>query len=149
MSRKTDIVQAVIDAWCTRQDIDAVLSHLSEDMVWHHSAVTAPPKAGKAGAREFLTAYKAKVRNPNWRMFRIAESEDALFVEGVDEFDTADGHHVVIPYMGILEFEGDLICGWRDYFDRGVADRGAQGEALPDYAQALVDRPAVMQARTS
>ncbi|WP_158291237.1 hypothetical protein [Marinicauda pacifica] len=51
--------------------------------------------------------------------------------------------------MGILEFEGDLICGWRGYFDRGVADRGAQGEALPDYAQALVDRPAVMQARTS
>ncbi|TGY92951.1 nuclear transport factor 2 family protein [Marinicauda pacifica] len=91
MSRKTDIVQAVIDAWCTRQDIDTVLSHLSEDMVWHHSAVTAPPKAGKAGAREFLTAYKAKVRNPNWRMFKIAESEDALFVEGVDEFDTADG----------------------------------------------------------
>ena len=125
MSRKTEILQSIIDVWCRDQDIDAVLTHLSDDLVWHYSAISQPPKHGKAGAREFLEAYKAKVRNPHWRIFRIAETEDALFVEGVDAFDTADGHHAVVPYMGILEFDGDLITGWRDYFDRGSADRSA------------------------
>lgn len=145
-SRKIDILQSVINAWCERQDIDAVLAHLTEDVVWHHSAVTKEPKIGHQGAREFLTAYKEHVRNPAWRMFSIAETGDSLLVEGVDEFDTKDGHHVVIPYMGILEFRRDRICAWRDYFDRGVADRGAQGETLPDFARALTNRPAVLQA---
>jgi len=87
MSRKTEILQSIIDVWCRDQDIDAVLTHLSDDLVWHYSAISQPPKHGKAGAREFLEAYKAKVRNPHWRIFRIAETEDALFgiVEGVLE----------------------------------------------------------------
>ncbi|GLK52508.1 nuclear transport factor 2 family protein [Maricaulis virginensis] len=145
MSRKTEILQSIIDVWCRDQDIDAVLTHLSDDLVWHYSAISQPPKHGKAGAREFLEAYKAKVRNPHWRIFRIAETEDALFVEGVDAFDTADGHHAVVPYMGILEFDGDLITGWRDYFDRGSADRSAAGMPLPDYTRALTARPAVLE----
>ncbi|MBO6764300.1 nuclear transport factor 2 family protein [Maricaulis sp.] len=145
MSRKTDILQSIIDVWCHDQDIDAVLAHVSDDLVWHYSAISQPPKHGKAGAREFLEAYKAKVRNPRWRIFKVAETEDALFVEGVDEFDTADGHHAVVPYMGILEFDGDLISGWRDYFDRGSADRSAAGTPLPDYTTALTARTAVLE----
>ena len=144
MSRKAEILQSIIDVWCRDQDIDAVLAHLSDDLVWQYSAISQPPKHGKAGAREFLEAYKAKVRNPRWRIFRIAETEDALFVEGVDEFDTADGHHAVVPYMGILEFDGDLITGWRDYFDRGSADRSAAGTPLPDFTAALTARPAAL-----
>ena len=56
MSRKKAVLQAVIDAWCERQDIDEVLSHMTDDIVWHFSAVSVPPKTGKSGAREFLTA---------------------------------------------------------------------------------------------
>lgn len=146
MKSKAEILQSVIDFWCKDQDIDAVLEHLTEDVVWHYSAITQPPKIGHAGAREFLTAYKAKVRNPQWRIFRMAEAGNALFVEGVDSFDTAGGHHVSVPYMGILEFEGERISAWRDYFDRGIADRGAEGEALPDYALPLLDRKPVLSA---
>jgi len=145
MSRKTDILQSIIDVWCHDQDIDAVLAHVSDDLVWHYSAISQPPKHGKTGAREFLEAYKAKVRNPRWRIFKVAETEDALFVEGVDAFDTADGHHAVVPYMGILEFDGDLISGWRDYFDRGSADRSAAGTPLPDFTAALTARQAVLE----
>lgn len=144
MSRKKAVLQAVIDAWCERQDIDEVLSHMTDDIVWHFSAVSVPPKTGKSGAREFLTAFKARVSSPAWRIFRIAETEDALFVEGADAFDAPDGRHVVVPYMGILEFDGDRICAWRDYFDRGTADGGA----LPDHARALVDRPVAMGPKT-
>jgi hypothetical protein len=28
----------------------------------------------------------------------------------VDEYTTTTGGRVVVPYMGILEFRGDLIC---------------------------------------
>jgi len=140
MSAKQAVLQAVIDAWCERQDIDAVLEHMTDDVVWHFSAVSVPPKTGKDGAREFLTAFKARVRNPAWRIFNLAETDDALFVEGADAFDDADGRHVVVPYMGILEFRGDRICAWRDYFDRGSADAGS----LPDHARPLVRRPVLM-----
>ncbi len=142
MSEKIEVLKAIVAAWCERQDIDAVLAHLTEDVVWHHSAITAPPKIGKDGARAFLTMYKDKVANPRWRIFQIAETADALYVEGVDEFDT-DAGRAVIPYMGVLEFRDNRICGWRDYFDRGVADRSAAGEGLPDYALPLVERPAL------
>ena len=143
MSRKLDIFLKVIDIWSTTQDIDGVLDHLSDDIVWHYSAVTKPPKVGKAGAREFLEAFAGHVRNPRWRIFDYAERGNTLFVEGVDDFDTPDGKRIITPYMGVYEFDGDLICGWRDYFDRGVADAGAKGEALPDFAVALIDRSAI------
>lgn len=143
MRTKIETLQRVIDAWSSRQDIDEVLSYLTEDVVWHYSAVTLPPKIGHKGAREFLDAYKSRVRNPRWRIFRTAEAGNALFVEGADAFDTPDGHTVTIPYMGILEFEGERISAWRDYFDRGIADRGARGEGLPDHALELIDRPAL------
>lgn len=143
MKSKTEVLSEVIKVWSERQDIDAVLEHLTEDVEWHFSAVTQPPKIGHKGAREFLTSFKERVRNPRWRIFRTAESGDILMVEGADEFETPDGTRVVIPYMGALEFRGEKICAWRDYFDRGVADRAVKGEPLPDYAQKLVDREAL------
>jgi len=143
MADKIDVLKRVIAVWSERQDIDAVLDLMTDDVIWHYSAVTAPPAIGKAGARAFLEGFRDRVRNPRWRIFRYAECGDALFLEGADEFDTPDGRTVVIPYMGILEFRDGLISGWRDYFDRGVADRGIAGEKLPSYAQALADRAAL------
>jgi len=143
MGSKMDLFRSVIDVWRDTQDVEAVVSKMTDDVVWHYSAATKSPKHGKDGAREFLNSFKETVRNPRWRIFNYAENDTMLFVEGVDEFDTPDGKTVVIPYMGVIEFRGDLICGWRDYFDRKIADAGARGEALPDYAAALADRKAV------
>ncbi len=143
MTSKIDVLRAVINAWGERQDIDEVISHLTDDCVWHYSAVTQPPKIGHQGAREFLDAFKARVKNPRWRIFAYAENEDSLFVEGVDEFDTADGNKVQVPYAGVLDFRGDKISGWRDYFDRSVADMTGRGEALPAFAAKLIERERV------
>lgn len=142
MAAKIDILKELITVWRETQDIDAVVEYMTDDIVWHYSAVTMPPKHGKDGAREFLDAYKAKTRNPNWRIFNYAEKGDQLLVEGVDEFDLVEGGHVAVPYMGIYEFRDGKICGWRDYFDRGVANAGP-GDELPDYAQALIEKQAV------
>ena len=38
MSAKQAVLQAVIDAWCERRDIDAVLKHMTDDAVWRSAA---------------------------------------------------------------------------------------------------------------
>lgn len=143
MSAKIDILLELIGVWNASQDIDRVLTFLDPDIVWHFSAVTQPPKRGHDGARAFLEGFKRRSRKPQWRITDHAERGDVLFVEGADVFETVDGVTVTIPYMGAYEFRDGKICAWRDYFDRGVADRGVAGEPLPDFARELVDRPAI------
>lgn len=143
MPAKIDILLELIETWTTSKDIDKVLTYLTDDIVWHYAAAIQPPKVGHAGAREFLEPFARRVKNPSWQVFDHAERGDTLFVEGIDGFETRDGVKVIIPYMGVYKFRGDKICGWRDYFDQGVADRGVRGEPLPDYTRDLTDRPAV------
>jgi limonene-1,2-epoxide hydrolase len=145
MTAKIDILLELIRVWNATQDIDRVLTFLDPDIVWHFSAVTQAPKRGHAGAREFLEGFKRRARNPQWRITDYAERGDMLFVEGSDVFETLDGVTVTIPYMGAYRFRDGRICAWRDYFDRGVADRGVAGEPLPAFARELVDRPAIIQ----
>ena len=56
MTEKINILKSVIKHWSERQDIDAVLEHLSDDLVWHFSAATQPPVYGKAGRDSFSKA---------------------------------------------------------------------------------------------
>jgi limonene-1,2-epoxide hydrolase len=143
MPAKIDILLKLIDVWNRTQDIERVLGFLTPDVVWHYSAVSQPPKLGHDGARAFLEAFKRRAKNPHWRIFDYAERGDSLFVEGLDEFETAEGVRVRIPYLGVYEFRDGRICAWRDYFDRGFADRASMGEPLPDYLGDLMKRPAL------
>lgn len=143
MATKQEVFQDIVRTWSERQDIDAVLAHLTEHVVWHYSAVTEPPKLGHAGAREFLEAHRTRMQNPRWRIFHVAEAGNTLMIEGVEEFDTADGGRVTVPYMGIFEFEGERIKAWRDYFSAHIAGPTETGMALPDHVAALLDRPAL------
>lgn len=135
---------SLVEIWNTTQDIDKILGFLTDDLVWHYSAVTVAPKLGHAGAREFLNGYAQRVTRPQWRIFSYAENGDTLMAEGVDAFYSREGDHLVeVPYMGAYQFRGDKIYSWRDYFDRGVVERGMKGEKLPAHARELVDRKAV------
>ena len=66
---------------------------------------------------------------------------DRLFIEGVDEYRTPEGHRVATPYAGVLDFRGDLICGWRDYVDLSVGAQHKAGEPLSKQVLELLDRP--------
>lgn len=142
MSRKLEIMQALIAAW-TKGDIDGALSHMSDDIVWHYAVAVAPPLKGKVKARKFLEGFKARITEVNWRIFDFAEQGDRLFVEGVDEFRSTDGHVVATPYAGVLEFRGDLICAWRDYVDVGVMQAQQDGAAATTWVAELIARPAL------
>ncbi len=142
MTPRIQILQAIIEAWKAK-DIDAVLSHMDEEIVWHFAVAAEPPLRGKAQARKFLLRFGAGMNDIRWRVFDYQETAERLFVEGVDEFVTDDGRVVMAPYAGVLEFRGDLVVGWRDYVDVGVMAAQRAGAPLTDQVKALSDRPAV------
>jgi limonene-1,2-epoxide hydrolase len=142
MAAKIDIYLAIIADW-KRKDIDAVLSHMSDDIVWHFAAAAEPPLRGKASARKFLSRFGADIAEVRWRVFHHAESGNRLFVEGVDELVAPDGTITAAPYAGVLEFDGDLVTGWRDYVDVGVMAAQRRGEPLSAQVLELMDRTPV------
>ncbi len=145
MTARIDIFLAIIDAW-KRKDIDAVLSYMADDIVWHFAAGAEPPLVGRAQARKFLNRFGAELAEVRWRVFHHAESGDRLFVEGVDEYVTLQGVTVIAPYAGVLEFSGALVTGWRDYVDVGVMAAQRHGAPLTHQVQLLADRTAVTSA---
>ncbi len=135
--------KAVIDAW-GRKDATFVLSKMADDIVWHMAATAKPPLNGKAAAAKFLEVFGANISDKpgsvRWRIIHHSETADRLFVEGVDEYDDVAGRTITAPYVGVIEFKGDLITGWRDYVDYGTIDRQRLGEPLPAHVKALAER---------
>jgi limonene-1,2-epoxide hydrolase len=142
MTGRFAIYQSVIRAWKAK-DINAVLGHMSDDIVWHYAAAISPPLVGKGPARQFMEEFAGRIGEVRWRVFDFAESGDRLFVEGVDEYFTKDGVRVATPYAGVLDFRGDLICGWRDYFDAAGPEAMRAGGKAPAQVEQLISRPAV------
>lgn len=140
MSRCYGIFQRLIEAWQAK-DVEAVLAFMDDEIVWHYAVAAMPPVRGKAAARKLLTRFQADMHGIQWRIFAHAESGDRLFVEGVDDYTTPEGHRVATPYAGVLDFRGDLIVGWRDYVDLGVAAEQKSGAALTRQVEILLDRP--------
>ncbi len=135
------ITRKMITAWRAK-DLEGMLVHIDDDIVWH-SHVGSPPIVGKAAMREFAGKLTAQMNDIKWRIFETASNGNRVFLEGVDDFVTNEGRRVVQPYAGILAFKDARIVEWRDYFDRALFDRLKAGEPLPDYLQALADRPAL------
>lgn len=142
MSAKLEVMQALIAAW-SKGDVDGALAHMHDDIVWHYAASVAPPLKGKIKARKFLENFKSQISEVRWRIFDYAENGDRLFVEGVDEYLAKDGGLVAAPYAGVIEFDGDLIKGWRDYVDIGVMEAQKAGHPRSTWVDALIDRPAL------
>lgn len=140
MGRRLEILQQLIAAWQAK-DVERVLGFMAEDIVWHYAAAALPPVCGKAAARKLLSRFQADMHGIQWRIFAHAETEDRLFVEGVDDYTSTDGRRVATPYAGVLDFRGDLIVGWRDYVDLGVAERQKAGEPFSRQVLELLERP--------
>lgn len=136
------VMKAIITAWHT-QDVEGVLAHLTEDVVWHNSSGYAPAANGKAAMRSVLQTMAPLIEKSAWRMFDYAVSGNCLFTEGVDEFWTKSGAHVAIPYAGIFEFRGSQICDWREYFDGRISSEMKNGAPMTDEIRSLIERQAI------
>ena len=142
MDSKIDIYLSIIKIW-KGKDVEAVLKHLTDDVVWHYAAAIDPPLRSKKEAREWLTKFAGAVTESKWRVTHFAETETQLFIEGIEEYITPDGVHIVLPYSGVYDFRGSKISGWRDYFDRGLTNRLKEGKPIPDFVKELAAKPMV------
>ena len=140
MDRCYRILIKVIEAWQAK-DIDGVLAHMADDIVWHYAAPSLAPVRGKATAARLLARFQEDMHDIQWRIFAHAESGDRLFIEGVDDYRTTEGHRVAVPYAGVLDFRGDLIVGWRDYVDLAVIADQKSGQPTTNQVDSLLSRP--------
>ena len=142
MSRNLATLKSVMAAW-KAGDIDGVLAHLHDDIVWHFAAAVAAPARGKAKARKFLESFRPQMTTVRWRLFDYAENGDRLFVEGLEDYDVAGGGQVLAPYAGVFHFDGDLIIGWRDYVDVEVMEAQKAGAPPSAWVLELSQREAI------
>ncbi len=140
MPRLYPVLMAVIEAW-HHQDIEGVLAHVTDDIVWRNSSGYAPAIRGKAAMRKALEGMAPIIKTNKWRIFDHAENENRLFMEGVDEFWLTTGQHVAIPYAGSLEFRGLLIQEWREYFDGRISLAMKAGEPMSAEVTEMLNRP--------
>lgn len=139
-----DVVKAIIAAW-RKLDVEGVLKHVAEDIVWYSHVGAKPPIKGKAEMRTFITALGAGITDNEWRVFNYAVSGDNVYCEGVDDFKLKDGKQITVPYLGIMTVKNGLVTEWRDYFDGGLVDRMKKGEVdfKTDPIAPLITRKAV------
>lgn len=142
MSKNIETLRRVIAAWHDA-DVEGVLANLHDDIIWNNSGGMRAPIRGKEVMRKTLEAMKGRIRNNRWRLFDVADADGKVWMEGVDEFDTADGKRVAIPYCGILEYEDGLIKHWREYFDGRLQEMHVAGEPVSEHVEAMLARPTV------
>ncbi len=140
MGRCYSTLLKVIETWQAK-DVEGVLAHMHEDIIWHYAAAAMPPIRGKAMARKLLSRFQEDMHGIQWRIFAHAEVGETLFIEGVDDYQSTDGHRIAAPYAGVLDFRDGLIIGWRDYVDIGVIALQKTGEPLSKQVLELINRP--------
>lgn len=110
--KPTEVVLSFVEAW-NALDLEKILAHLHEDVVYHNMPVA--PLHGRAAVRAYLES-KWTFKRMEWKVLAIAESGNKVLTERVDAFSIG-GNDVTLLLMGIFEIEGDRILAWRDYFD--------------------------------
>lgn len=126
----------LIEDW-KRGDIEAILNVMHDDIVWHFYAGGAAPVRGKAEARAWMENYGGEIQSSNWRVVHHALVGNRLFIEGMEDYVTKEGMHVLLPYAGIYEFKDGKIIAWRDYFSRILSNDLRAGKPIPDYVKEL------------
>ena len=140
MASNIETLRSVIKSWRSL-DIDGVLEHIHDDLVWNNSGGLKPALRGKEAMREVLEGFAAIIKEGRWRLFDWAEVGNTVWMEGVEEFFTHDGKHVAIPYAGILEFQDGLIVNWREYFEGRILEDMLEGGPMSPEVAAMLDRP--------
>jgi limonene-1,2-epoxide hydrolase len=116
MSQLKQTLQAIMDATLA-QDDERFLEFLTDDVEYQYH-VGSRGVQGKEGVRKFMARYRTIAQDVVWRVDRCAESDGCLFIEGYEGYtDKRTGERIAHPYMGIMEFRGDKIARWRDYFE--------------------------------
>ena len=81
-----------------------------------HSVMLAPC-VGRESIYQRIAASEKPNKSVRLHIKRMIENDTTLWVERLDEI-VMDGRSTSVPTVGILEFEGQRIIRWSEYYDR-------------------------------
>lgn len=108
--------------WRTCADLFAV------DGVLH--SVMLDPVVGRETIYNRICKLGGANKEVTLHIHRIGVLDGALFVERTDEI-VLNGVKGECPVVGVLQFDGDKIALWRDYYDRAQLERAAGHTSAP------------------
>jgi limonene-1,2-epoxide hydrolase len=120
-ARKIEIFRRMAQAW-HEQDWDTCAELFAPDGVLH--SVMLPPVVGRQTIFERISKLGAANKRVTLDIQRIGVVDGALFVQRVDRI-VIDGHEGSCPSVAVVEFVGDKIARWSDYYDRNQLARAA------------------------
>lgn len=113
-SRWERLTREFCQAWADG-DTDKVVGFFTDDGVYHNIPVD--PMVGHDAIRAMIDGFTAGLKVVEFKILNMISDGPTVITERVDIFAKDDGSLVSLPVMGILEFEGDKIARWREYFD--------------------------------
>ena len=107
-----------------RRDLDALLALFTEQATYHD--LFYGECAGRAGLRAMFERMHREGRDHVWTMDVVLESPRVAMAEWTFSFVVSDavprsvGRWLHFRGVSVFEVEGDRICAYREYFDKGV-----------------------------
>jgi len=86
---------------------------MAPDIFYHN--IPMEPFEGREAASAFIRGMDPV--SVHWELLSIAENDNKVLTERVDNFELANGKKLSVPVMGTFEIENGKIQAWRDYFD--------------------------------
>jgi len=112
--RKVALGLEMVEAWNT-QNWRKIADMFAPDGVLHSMMVE--PVVGREAIYKRVHALSDGLESIELQIHNIGVVGEVLFVERTDTF-TIRGKYGSTPVVGVIEFEGDLIKVWREYYDR-------------------------------
>jgi limonene-1,2-epoxide hydrolase len=119
--QKIEIFREMARAW-RAQEWRACADLFTAEGVLH--SVMLDPVVGRETIFNRISKLGGANKLVTLHIHRIGVVDGALFVERSDEI-VINGQSGVSPVVGVLEFEGDKIALWREYYDRAQLARAA------------------------
>jgi limonene-1,2-epoxide hydrolase len=129
-ARKIEIFRTMARAW-HEQDWETCASLFAPDGILH--SVMLEPVVGRQTIYDRISRLGGKHKSVTLNIERIGVIDGAVVVQRVDEI-VIDGRRGECPAVGVIEFEGDRIARWRDYYDRNML-AGAAGHGSTEARQ--------------
>ena len=76
-----------------------------------------PAFVGRQTIEEFVRGFFAAIQGLGHDITGLWEGPTAFFSEGIVTYTMHNGSLVTLPYLGIMEFDGELIRDYRAYID--------------------------------
>jgi ketosteroid isomerase-like protein len=106
-----DRLFAAIDA----NDSDAFVAFLTEDGRFRFGS--SPAVTGRAAIREAVAAFFETIDGCSHSIARVWKDAGSIACEGEVCYRRRDGSEVIVPFVDVFAFDGDLISDYSIYID--------------------------------